>query len=44
MSAYTTWIKALVDEFKIDGLRIDGKSADIASVVNLLTIADKIPA
>ena len=32
MSAYTTWIKALVDEFKIDGLRIDGKSADIACV------------
>ncbi|RPD65845.1 alpha-amylase [Lentinus tigrinus ALCF2SS1-7] len=23
VSAYTTWIKALVDEFKIDGLRID---------------------
>ena len=44
VSAYTTWIKALVDEFKIDGLRIDGKSADIASVVNLLIIADKIPA
>ncbi len=30
VSAYTTWIKALVTEFNIDGLRIDGKSADIA--------------
>ena len=25
VSAYSTWIKALVQEFNIDGLRIDGR-------------------
>ena len=39
LSAYTTWIKALVKEFKIDGLRIDGECAGTPDARRTLTHA-----